>query len=143
MSNLLLAYSTNQDAIMDLCSGLNSGGLAMPNQVVLPAKLPERKRSIIDFNENISVLKCPGGTSGISQPNDLMKSHMIFRQATTLPNYWNKFATNEYALPEYWTDLLLPYFKASGVSAAPQDTYGFFFSTLSGLISKSFTVDIV
>ena len=94
-------------------------------------------------NDNISVIKCPGGTSGISQPNDLMKSHMIFRQATTLPNYWNKFASNEYILPEYWTDLLLPYFKASGVSAASQDTYGFFFSTLSGLISKSFTVDIV
>ena len=45
-----------------------------------------------------------------------MKSHMIFRQATTLPNYWNKFATNEYTLPEHWTDLLLPYFKACGVS---------------------------
>jgi hypothetical protein len=27
MSNLLRAYSTNQDAIMDLCSGLNSGGV--------------------------------------------------------------------------------------------------------------------
>ena len=94
-------------------------------------------------NDNISVIKCPGGTSGISQPNDLMKSHMIFRQATTLPKYWNNFARNEYTLPEYWTDLLLPYFKASGVSAAFQDTYGFFFSTLSGLISKSFTVDIV
>lgn len=90
-------------------------------------------------NDNISVLKCPGGTSGISQPNDLMK----FRQATTLPNYWNKFANIEYILPEYWTGLLLLYFKASGVSAASQDTHGFFFSTLSGLISKSFTVDII
>lgn len=74
-------------------------------------------------DDNISVTKCPGGTSGISQLNDLMKSHMIFRQATTLPNYWNKFVTDEYSLPEYWTDLLLPYFKASGVSAASQDIY--------------------
>ena len=94
-------------------------------------------------NDNISVIKCPRGTSRISQPNDLMKWHMIFRQATTHPNYWNKFASKEYVLPEYWTDLLLPYFKVSGVSAAFQDTYGFFFSTLSSLISKSFTVDIV
>lgn len=27
----------------------------------------------------VSVLKCPGGTSGICQPNDVMKSHMILR----------------------------------------------------------------
>jgi hypothetical protein len=86
----------------------------------------------------ISVLKCPGGTSGICQPNDLMKAHMIFRQATTLPEYWDNFKKKNYRLPAYWTELLLPYFRVSGVSAASQDTYGYFFSTLEDLIFKSF-----
>ena len=91
----------------------------------------------------VSVLKCPGGTSGISQPNDVMKSHMILRQSTTTGLYWENFEKVVYELPEYWEDCLLPYFKQSGVSAASQSTYGYFFSTLSGLVSKSFTVNIV
>jgi hypothetical protein len=90
----------------------------------------------------ISVLKCPGGTSGICQPNDLMKAHMIFRQATTLPEYWDNFKKKNYRLPAYWTELLLPYFRVSGVSAASQDTYGYFFSTLEDLIFKSFGVAV-
>ena len=91
----------------------------------------------------VSVLKCPGGTSGISQPNDVMKSHMILRQSTTTGLYWENFEKGMYELPDYWEDCLLPYFQQSGVSAASQSTYGYFFSTLSGLISKSFTVNIV
>ena len=91
----------------------------------------------------VSVLKCPGGTSGICQPNDVMKSHMILRQSTTTGLYWESFEKGGYELPDYWGDCLLPYFQQSGVSAASQNTYGYFFSTLSGLISKSFTVNIV
>ena len=91
----------------------------------------------------VSVLKCPGGTSGICQPNDVMKSHMILRQSTTTGLYWEVFEKGVYELPDYWEDCLLPYFRQSGVSAASQNTYGYFFSTLSGLISKSFTVNIV
>jgi hypothetical protein len=90
---------------------------------------------------NISVLKCPGGTSGISQPNDLMKCHMIFRQATTLASYWEAFDKKTYELKEYWIKLILPYFQLSGVSAASQDTYDYFFSTLKSLIDKSFNND--
>lgn len=93
-------------------------------------------------DDNISVLKCPGGTSGISQPNDLMKLyHMIFRQATALGEYWKMFDERNYTLPDYWENCLLPYFRASGISSASQDTFGYFFSTLRGLISKSFTVN--
>ena len=91
----------------------------------------------------VSVLKCPGGTSGICQPNDVMKSHMILRQSTTTGQYWEIFEKGVYELPDYWEECLLPYFRQSGVSAASQSTYGYFFSTLSGLISKSFTVNIV
>ena len=91
----------------------------------------------------VSVLKCPGGTSGICQPNDVMKSHMILRQSTTTGQYWEIFEKGVYDLPDYWDECLLPYFRQSGVSAASQSTYGYFFSTLSGLISKSFTVNIV
>ena len=91
----------------------------------------------------VSVLKCPGRTSGICQPNDVMKSHMILHQSTTTGLYWKSFEKEGYELPEYWGDCLLPYFQQSGVSAASQDTYGYFSSTLSGLISKSFTVNIV
>lgn len=94
-------------------------------------------------DDMVSVLKCPGGTSGICQPNDVMKSHMILRQSTTTGQYWETFEKGVYELPDYWEDCLLPYFKQSGVSAASQNTYGYFFSTLSGLISKSFTVNIV
>jgi hypothetical protein len=94
-------------------------------------------------DDNISIIKCPGGTSGTCQPNDLMKAHMIFRQATTTGAYWDNFLENNYELPEYWESHLLPYFKSSGVSAASQDTYGYFFSTLSQLIHKSFSEEIV
>ena len=94
-------------------------------------------------DDMVSVLKCPGGTSGICQPNDVMKSRMILRQSTTTGQYRETFEKGVYELPDYWEDCLLPYFKQSGVSAASQNTYGYFFSTLSGLISKSFTVNIV
>ena len=100
---------------------------------------------VLDIFEDdmVSVLKCPGGTSGICQPKDVMKSHMILRQSTTTGLYWENFEKGVYELPDYWVDCLLPYFKRSGVSAASQNTYGYFFSTLSGLISKSFRVNIV
>jgi hypothetical protein len=75
---------------------------------------------------NISVLKCPGGTSGILQPNDLMKCHMAFRQATTLASYWEAFDKKTYELKERCIKLVLPYFQLSGVSAASQDAYDFF-----------------
>ena len=94
-------------------------------------------------DDNISIIKCPGGTSGTCQPNDLMKAHMIFRQGTTTGDYWDNFLENNYEHPEYWVSHLLPYFKSSGVSAASQETYGYFFSTLGQLIHKSFSEDIV
>ena len=94
-------------------------------------------------DDNISIIKCPGGTSGTCQPNDLMKAHMIFRQGTTTGHYWENFLESNYEHPEYWVSHLLPYFKSSGVSAASQETYGYFFSTLGQLIHKSFSEDIV
>ena len=94
-------------------------------------------------DDNISIIKCPGGTSGTCQPNDLMKAHMIFRQGTTTGDYWENFLESNYEHPEYWVSHLLPYFKSSGVSAASQETYGYFFSTLGQLIHKSFSEDIV
>jgi hypothetical protein len=94
-------------------------------------------------DELISILKCPVGTSGISQPNDLMKAHLIFRQACGLGEYWSNFFLKKYKLPKYWIKQVLPYFKASGVSAASIDTYGYFFSTLNKLIAKAFRVEIV
>jgi hypothetical protein len=68
---------------------------------------------------------------------------MIFQQATTTGDYWDNFLDNSYDLPEYWVSHLLPYFKSSGVCAASQDTYGYFFSTLGQLIRKSFSEEIV
>jgi hypothetical protein len=91
----------------------------------------------------ISVLKCPGGTSGISQPNDLMKVHLIFRKACGLGESWKNLFLKRHTLPKYWTQKILPYFKASGVSAASTDTYGYIFSTLKNLIAKSLRVEIV
>jgi hypothetical protein len=91
----------------------------------------------------ISVLKCPVGTSGISQPNDLMKVHLIFRKAYGLGECWKNLFLKRYTSPKYWTQKILPYFKASGVSAASTDTYGYIFSTLKNLIAKSFRVEIV
>lgn len=94
-------------------------------------------------DELISVLKCPGGTSGISQPNDLMKAHLIFRQACGLGEYWSNYFLKKYKLPLYWTNQLLPYFRVNGVSSASMDTYGYFFSTLMKLIAKSFRIETV
>jgi hypothetical protein len=72
-----------------------------------------------------------------------MKAHLIFRQACGLGEYWKNFFLKRYTLPKYWTQKVLPYFKASGVSASSIDTYGYFFSTLKKLIAKSFRVEIV
>ena len=51
----------------------------------------------------VSVLKCPGGTSGICQPNDVMKSHMILRQSTTTGQYWEIF--NFVSISTVWSRL--------------------------------------
>ena len=67
-------------------------------------------RSIFE-DDLVSVLKCPGGTSGIRQPNDVMKSHMILRQSTTTGQYWEIFEKGVYDLPDYWEECFLPYFR--------------------------------